>query len=117
MESHQALVRLEGFNIRAAYKMAKRNWPRLSANEAWEYPSSKDVLKECGLCTIEEYIWKRLDTIAVYVATRPFLRRADRVNDREDRCEDNGGGNSRCSKQYTMLLMHWRSESTLERCI
>ena len=44
--------------------MAKRTRPRRRANGVWGYPSSKDILKEC------EYIWKRRDTIAIYVATR-----------------------------------------------
>jgi hypothetical protein len=68
-----ALALLEGFNIRAAYKMAKRHCPRRRANGVWEYPRSKDVLEECDLRIITEYIRKRRDTIAIYVATRPIL--------------------------------------------
>jgi hypothetical protein len=32
-----------------------------------------DVLKECGMKTMEEYILACRQTIAVYVATRPIL--------------------------------------------
>ncbi len=80
--SKAALARLEGFNIRAAYKMAKTHRPKRGANGVWEYPSSKDVLEECGLRTIENYIRKRRDTIAIYVATRPILE-ACRQGDRQ----------------------------------
>jgi hypothetical protein len=53
--------------------MAKKHRPVQGTNGVWIYPSSKDVLKECGLHTIEEYICKRWDTIAIYVATQPIL--------------------------------------------
>ena len=39
----------------------------------WIYPKSEDVLEECGLRTIGEYIDIRRQTIAVHVATRPIL--------------------------------------------
>lgn len=35
-----ALAWLEGFNIQAAYKMAKRHCPRRRANGVWSYPTS-----------------------------------------------------------------------------
>ncbi len=66
-------VRLEGFNIQAAYKMAKKYRPKRVANRVWKYPSSKDVLEECCLRTIKEYIEKRRDTISIYLATWPIL--------------------------------------------
>jgi hypothetical protein len=65
--TNAALARLEGFNIRAVYKMAKTYHPRRRTNGVWEYPSSKDVLQECGLRTFAEYIRKRRDTLAIYV--------------------------------------------------
>jgi hypothetical protein len=68
-----ALARLEGFNIRAAYKMVRKYQPKRGADGVWIYPSSKDVLQECSLRTIKDYIRKRRDTIAIYVATRPIL--------------------------------------------
>ena len=71
--SPTALARLEGFHIRAAYRMAKNHKPRRGPGKQWVYPKSGEVLKECGLRTIEEYIDIRRQTIAVYVATRPIL--------------------------------------------
>ena len=63
------MASLEGFHIRAAYRMAVRHKPRRGPVNRWIYPKSKDVLEECGMSTLEEY----QQTIAVYVATRPIL--------------------------------------------
>jgi hypothetical protein len=71
--SATALASLEGFHIRAAYRMAVRHKPRRGPRHGWIYPKSKDVLEECGMSTLEEYITVRRQTIAVYVATRPIL--------------------------------------------
>ena len=68
-----ALTSLEGFHIRAAYRMAVRHKPRRGPGNRWVYPKSKDVLEECGMSTMEEYIMVRRQTITVYVATRPIL--------------------------------------------
>jgi hypothetical protein len=71
--SRTALARLEGFHIRAAYWMAKTNKPKRSPGNVWEYPRSADVLKECGMKMMEEYIHIRRQTITTYVATCPIL--------------------------------------------
>jgi hypothetical protein len=71
--SRTAMARLEGFHIRAAYRMAKTNRPKRGSNREWIYSRSEDVLKECGMRTMEEYILARRQTIAVYVAARPIL--------------------------------------------
>ncbi len=71
--STTALARLEGFHIRAAYRMVKQHKPRRGPGYQWIYPKSEDVLEEQGLCTIGEYIVICRQTIAVYVATRPIL--------------------------------------------
>jgi hypothetical protein len=71
--SPTALPRLEGFHIRAAYRMAKQHKPCRGPGNQWIYPKSGEVLKECGLRTIREYIAIRQQTIAVYVVTRPIL--------------------------------------------
>ncbi len=71
--SRTALARLEGFHIRAAYRMAKTNKPKRGPGNVWEYPRSADVLKECGMKTMEDYIRICRQTIATYVATRPIL--------------------------------------------
>ena len=38
------------------------------------YPASEDVLEECGLKSISEYIRVRRDTIAAYVVDRSIFR-------------------------------------------
>ncbi len=68
-----ALARLEGFHIHAAYELAQEHQLSQGANHVWTYPRLADVLEECGMQTIAEYIHKQRDTIAVYVATWPIL--------------------------------------------
>jgi hypothetical protein len=68
-----ALARLEGFHIRAAYKMARVHRPKKGAHGLWQYPKSADVLEECGMRSIAEYIRVRRQTIAVNVANRLIL--------------------------------------------
>ncbi len=66
------LAQLAGFHVRAAYKMARKYKPCKGLFGKWKYPSSKDVLKECGLHLVEEYIQTRRTTIAMYVVDRPL---------------------------------------------
>jgi hypothetical protein len=56
--SASTLARLEGFHIRVAYKMLLEHQPRRGANHVWIYPKSVDVLEECGMQMIAEYIHK-----------------------------------------------------------
>ncbi len=72
--SPQAMARLEGFHIRAAWQMARRHKPRRGPWKEWVYPKSEDVLTECGMKMIAEYVQICRQTIAVYVATRPILQ-------------------------------------------
>jgi hypothetical protein len=67
-----ALARLEGFHIRAAYRMAKVHKPRKGPNHVWVYPASSDVLHECGMHTITHYISVWQETILQYVVDRPI---------------------------------------------
>jgi hypothetical protein len=67
-------ARLDGFHIRAAYRMAKVHRPKRHPDGSWTYPASEDVLKECGLQTMSEYVRRRRNSIAEYVATRPLLQ-------------------------------------------
>lgn len=67
------LRRLEGFHIRCCYRMARRKRPRRGPKGVWKYPDSAEVLKECGLQTMEEYILGRRATIAAWVVDRPLL--------------------------------------------
>ncbi len=76
--SRTTMAWLEGFNIRAAYRMAKKNRPMRGPNREWIYPRSEDVLKECGMKTMEEYILACRQMITVYLATRPILDKCRR---------------------------------------
>ena len=64
------LRRLEGFHVRAAYRMAAEHRPQRRADGTWTYPATADVLEEVGMHTVEEYIRVRRDTIAAYVVDR-----------------------------------------------
>ncbi len=68
-----ALVSLEGFHIHAAYQMVVRHKPRRGPGHGWINPKSKDMLKECGMSTLAEYITVRRQTIVVNVGTHPVL--------------------------------------------
>ena len=67
------LDRLEGFHIRAAWRMAVRHKPRRTSGGEWVYPRSEKARKEAGLQTMEHYLQKRRDTIAAWVVDRPLL--------------------------------------------
>jgi hypothetical protein len=71
--SASTLARLEGFHIRVAYKMAWEHQPRRGANHIWIYRKLADVLEECRMKTIVEYIHNQCNTIAMYVATQSIL--------------------------------------------
>ncbi len=69
-----AMAQLEGFHIRAAWCMAQKHKPWQGSRKEWVYPKPEDVLRECGMKSIVEYIQICRQTIAVYVATRPILQ-------------------------------------------
>jgi hypothetical protein len=71
--SPAAMARLEGFHIRAAYRMAKEHVPRRGPNLQWVYPSSEAVLEECDMHPIQLYIDVQRETIAKYVVGRSIL--------------------------------------------
>jgi hypothetical protein len=58
-----ALAWLEGFHIRAAYRMAKKHKPKKGPHHRWVYPHSSNVLQECSMATILHYIDFRRATI------------------------------------------------------
>ncbi len=70
--SRAVLAQLKGFHIRAAHKMARKYKPRKGLFGKLEYPSRKDVLAECCLHSVEEYIQHRRSTIAMCVVNRPL---------------------------------------------
>ncbi len=57
------LAWLEGFHIRAAYRMAEKHKPKKGPHHGWVYPRSSNVLQECGMATILHYINVRRATI------------------------------------------------------
>ena len=68
-----ALEQLEGFHVKAAWRMAKEHKPRLDPETGkWQYPATKDVFEEVGLHTIEHYIRVRRDTVAAFIRDRPI---------------------------------------------
>ena len=90
--SRTALARLKVFHIQAAYWMAKKYKPKRGPGNVWVYPRSKDVLKECGMKTMEEYIAIQQQTIATYIATRPILAKCRRGERKRRQYHTNGGG-------------------------
>ena len=48
------LARLEGFHIPAAYRMVRKHKPCKGLFGNWIYPSTKDVLEECGLHSVKD---------------------------------------------------------------
>ena len=102
-----ALARLEGFHIRAAYKMAWVHRLKKGAHGLWQYPKSADVLEECGMRSIAEYIQVHRQTIAVYVADRLILEASDKAIGNVDQCPDSGGGSSQWSWTGPTMEQLW----------
>ena len=72
--STTAMDRLEGFHIRAAWRMALVNKPRKDPTSGtWTYPPSEDALEEVGLHTIADYVQVRRQTIANFIVNRPIF--------------------------------------------
>ena len=66
------LTRLEGFHIRAAYRMVRRHESEQTP-DGWVYPSSTDVLEKAGLYTIKHYIQVRCNSIVSYIMHQPIF--------------------------------------------
>jgi hypothetical protein len=54
--SPTAMAWLEGFHIWAAWRMTMTHKPRQGPRNEWVYPKLEDVLRECGMKTMAEYI-------------------------------------------------------------
>ncbi len=54
------------------------NKPKRGPGNVWEYPRSEDVLRECGMKMMAEYIRICRQTIAAYIATRLILAKCRR---------------------------------------
>jgi hypothetical protein len=69
--SPTSVKRLEGFHIRAAWRMSGMR-PERKANGSWSYPHSKDVLEATGLQTIAHYMDVCRQTVANFIVNRPI---------------------------------------------
>ena len=69
-----SLKALEGFHLKAAWRMAIVNKPRRNPiDDSWSYPASADVMEEVGLHSIAHYIEVRRQTIANFIVNRPIF--------------------------------------------
>jgi hypothetical protein len=69
-----AMKRLEGFHLRAAWKMAAEHVLRRDpVSGEWTYPVFEDVLEEVGLFPIDHYIGVRRQTIASFIVHQPIF--------------------------------------------
>ncbi len=77
-----SLKSLEGFYIRAAWRMAGKR-PLKLPDGTWTYPNSTEVLDKVGLKTIAHYIGVQRQHVASYIADKPiFLSCVDGVRRR-----------------------------------
>jgi hypothetical protein len=70
--SPQSLKCLEGFHLRAAWRMAGKR-PEKLPDGTWTYPNSAAVLDEVGLETIAHYIGVCRQHIASYIVDKPIF--------------------------------------------
>ena len=69
--SPTSVKRLEGFHIRATWRMTGMR-PERNANGSWSYPRSKEVLEAAGLQTIAHYMDVRRQTVANFIVNQPI---------------------------------------------
>ncbi len=63
-------MQMEGLHIWCAYQMAWMHQQKRGPANSWTYPASSDVLTECGLQTIEEYVQRWRQSITAWVVDR-----------------------------------------------
>ncbi len=85
--SPSGLKLLEGFHIRAAWRMAGKR-PMKLPDSTWMYSNSVQVLEDVGLKTVAHYIAVRWQHIMNYIVNKPIFMT----------CVDGGrrGGSSNC---------------------
>ena len=66
----QMIKVLAGFHSRAARRITNR-MPRL-VNGEWIYPPLEEAYQEAGLYSMEKYIYRRQQSIAQHISTRPI---------------------------------------------
>ena len=67
------MKRLDGFHMRAAWRMARVNKPRANPDGSWTYPQSALTLEEVALHPIAQYVEVRRQTIAKFIVNRPIF--------------------------------------------
>ena len=67
-----SLKRLEGFHIRAAWRMAGTG-PRRNPDGSWTYPDTDAVMEAVGLRSISHYVEVRRQHISNYIVNRPIF--------------------------------------------
>jgi hypothetical protein len=70
--SPSSLNLLEGFHIRAAWRMAGKRLMKLP-DGTWTYPNSAQVLEDVGLKTVAHYIAVCWQHIANYIVNKPIF--------------------------------------------
>jgi len=68
------LNKLRSFHARIARYLTSRHI-RPDENGTWICPPTSEVLEEAGLCTIDEYIKRRKETVKRFVLNRPIYRK------------------------------------------
>ena len=66
------LKSLEGFHLRAAWRMTHVHKPRRNPDRSWTYPATEDVMEEAGLYPAAHYVDVRRQTIARFIVNRPI---------------------------------------------
>ena len=68
-----ALKQLEGFHLKAAWRMAHKNKPRQGQDGMWTYLVLELVLKECRLHMMAQYIKVHRNTVVQSITGRPVF--------------------------------------------
>jgi hypothetical protein len=68
------LARLEGFHVRAAYRMVEVHWPKRVAGNQWEYPKMSDCKMRLGSHLNDRCDWNPiLLDISSHLGKRSYL--------------------------------------------
>ena len=78
--TRENLRKLNSFHLCAVQYMTGKHI-RKKGDDSWEYPRHKDLLTECGLEEINQYINRRRTTLRHYLMTnkRELLREANQT--------------------------------------
>ncbi len=64
--SQSSMKRLEGFHIRATWRMSGKR-PEQNVDGSWTYPRSEEVLEAVGMKSIAHYVDVRHQTVANFI--------------------------------------------------